>query len=106
MKVMSTATNLKIRKSGFYKDEEEELLRFCLSDDYPRSITIERTGTTYKLSHPSAARMLWRKIRGINTFGTKWHSYENICQHDDDSRILFANNLASFNPFSEKRFWK
>lgn len=55
----------KIRKSGFYKDEEIELLRFCLSDDYPRSITMERTGTHYTVGHPQAARHLWRRLRGI-----------------------------------------
>lgn len=56
---------LKIRKSGFFKDEEDDLLRFCLNDDYPRSITIERTGTTYTVGHPKAARFLWRNIKGL-----------------------------------------
>lgn len=80
---------LKIRKSGFYKDEEDEVLRFCLSDDYPRSLTIERTGTTFTLKMPSAARYLWRRIRGIAR-----PTHEEQYHHDkDDHRILEANNI-------------
>lgn len=79
----------KIRRSGFYKDEEDELLRFCLSDDYPRSITIERTGTNYKVDHPRGARYLWRRLRGISA--RRESNDEHYSLRQQDRLIMEAN---------------
>jgi hypothetical protein len=37
-----------VTKTGFTKEEINELVLFCLSDEYPRSVTVPRTGTTFK----------------------------------------------------------
>lgn len=52
-----------VRSSGFTPAEERELLVFCLADDYPREITVERTGTRYKLNSAMGAALLYRAIR-------------------------------------------
>lgn len=54
----------KIRKTGLFKAEEEVLLLFCLSDDYPREVTLPRTGTRYVLRGESEAHLLWRRLKG------------------------------------------
>lgn len=57
----------RLRHSGFTPEEERELIMFCLSDDYPRSHTIERTGTSYRLESERGAAGLLKRLR----FGTK-----------------------------------
>jgi hypothetical protein len=56
-----------LRKSGFTPEEERELIMFCLSDNYPRAHTINRTGTRYRLKNVDGARTLLKALR----FGTK-----------------------------------
>ena len=53
----------KLRNSGFTPQEERELVLFCLTDDYPRQHVVERTGTTYYLRGPHAARRLLKGLR-------------------------------------------
>lgn len=84
----------KIRKSGFYQDEEIELLHFCLSDDYPRSITVERTGTRYTVGHPAAARHLWRRLRGIRG-SVRPRSDEWFHNLEQDRLVMEANERKS-----------
>jgi len=54
-----------LRRSGFTPEQERELIGFCLSDDYPRTITVGPT--TYTLKSEHAARSLLKALR----FGTK-----------------------------------
>lgn len=51
-----------LRKSGLTPEEERQLVGFCLSDDYPREHTVERTGTRYKLTTPMSARLLLKAL--------------------------------------------
>lgn len=53
----------KLRRSGLTPQEERDLIGFCLSDDYPRTHKVERTGTTYSLNGPSGARGLLKALR-------------------------------------------
>ena len=57
----------KLRNSGFTAAEEREVIGFCLSDNYPRSITVERTGTSYTLNSAEGAHRLLRALK----FGTE-----------------------------------
>lgn len=63
----------KLRNSGFTPEEEREVIGFCLSDDYPRAMTVKRTGTNYKLSSAEGARRLLKALR----FGTE-HTRKHI----------------------------
>jgi len=58
---------LKVKeRTGLTKTEEEALLLFCLSDDYPREHVVERTGTKFILRGEREARLLWRRIKRQN----------------------------------------
>lgn len=52
---------------GLTPEERDELILFCLSDEYPRRYIIKRTATTYTLSTPQGAALLLNKLR----FGNK-----------------------------------
>lgn len=57
----------RIRKaSGLFYDELQGLLLFCLTDDYPRELILERTGTRYYLNGVRAAHQLYKNLRGVN----------------------------------------
>lgn len=56
-----------LRRSGFTPEEERELILFCLSDDYPRTHMVKRTGTRYSLENGHGARTLLKNLR----YGTK-----------------------------------
>lgn len=55
--------NDQLRNNTFTVEEERELIRFCLSDNYPRQHTVKRTGTTYTLKTPEGARALLKALR-------------------------------------------
>ena len=48
----------RVRKSGLTVAEERDLRIFALSDNYPRTHLIERTGTVYTVKTPFGARRL------------------------------------------------
>lgn len=52
-----------LRRSGLTPEEERELVMFCLSDNYPRAHTVNRTGTNYSLVNPDGARALLKALR-------------------------------------------
>jgi hypothetical protein len=56
-----------MRNSGLTPEEERQLIMFCLSDDYPRTHTVERTGTKFTLACVEGAQGLLKRLR----FGTK-----------------------------------
>lgn len=56
-----------LRRSGFTPAEERELIGFCLSDNYPRSHIVERTGTRFYLKNEAGAQTLLSNLR----YGTK-----------------------------------
>jgi hypothetical protein len=56
-----------LRRSGFTPEEERELILFCLSDNYPRTHTVKRTGTRYSLENGNGARTLLKNLH----YGTK-----------------------------------
>jgi hypothetical protein len=63
-----------VTKTGFTKEEINELVLFCLSDEYPRSVTVPRTGTTFKLNNEIGAALLYKKLKGRTAtaiFGTE-----------------------------------
>lgn len=55
--------NDQMRNSALTVEEEREVIRFCLSDNYPRQHTVKRTGTRYKLKTPEGARALLKALR-------------------------------------------
>lgn len=55
--------NDQMRNSTFTVEEERELIRFCLSDNYPRKHKVKRTGTTYTLKTPEGAATLLANLR-------------------------------------------
>lgn len=55
--------NDQMRNSALTVEEERELVRFCLSDNYPRQHTVNRTGTCYKLKSPEGAMALLKALR-------------------------------------------
>lgn len=65
---MSRARKSKIAESlGITIEERDELILFCLSDEYPRSHTIERLGTRYTLTTAHGAALMLKRLR----FGNK-----------------------------------
>lgn len=53
----------RLRNSGLTPEEERGVVMFCLSDNYPRSHIVERTGTKYQLENPEGARTLLKALR-------------------------------------------
>lgn len=51
-----------LRKSGLTPEEERGVIAFCLSDNYPRSYVVERTGTAYTLPNRESAALLLRAL--------------------------------------------
>lgn len=51
-----------LRKSGLTPEEERGVIGFCLSDDYPRTHRVERTGTAYTLPNKESAALLLRAL--------------------------------------------
>lgn len=53
----------RLRSTGLYPQEEAMLKIFCLADNYPRQLKIERTGTVYTLHSETGAALLYRKLK-------------------------------------------
>jgi hypothetical protein len=51
-------------KTGLTQKEEWELKCFCIGDDYPRTLRLDRTGTTYILRGPVEANILLMRLKG------------------------------------------
>lgn len=63
----NSAASAKIGKTyGLSEDEKHAVLLFCLTDDYPRELILERTGTRYYLKGVRAAHQLYKNLRGIH----------------------------------------
>lgn len=52
----------KLRRTGLTPDEERQLRIFALSDGYPRTHIVERTGTRYIIKGPLAANGLLKAL--------------------------------------------
>lgn len=52
----------KLRRTGLTADEERQLRIFALSDGYPRTHIVERTGTRYVINGQRAADALLKAL--------------------------------------------
>jgi hypothetical protein len=65
---MSSTRKSKIAESlGITIAERDELILFCLADNYPRKHKIKRLGTSYTLTTAQGAALMLRRLR----FGRK-----------------------------------